>query len=206
MNMKNTDEIENNEKIEMTSEQPKPQINWKKEFFDWTEAIVIAVVIAVIIRSFFFTLVAVEGASMENTLHTGDRLFVRRLGYTPKNGDIIVFTPENKPNTPYIKRAIAIENQVIDIDYSKGIVMLDGEILDEEYIKVPTKRPGDVQFPVTVPEGHFFAMGDNRGNSHDSRNSDVGSSDNKSGLVKNETLIGKAVFRIWPLSGFGFIK
>ena len=76
----------------------------------------------------------------------------------------------------------------------------------ENYIKAPTKRPGDVKFPVTVPEGYFFAMGDNRGNSHDSRNSDVGNSDNKSGLIKNEALLGKAVFRIWPLKNFGFLK
>ena len=153
-----------------------------------------------------FTLVAVEGASMENTLHDGDRLFVRRIGYTPKNGDIIVFTPENKPKTPYIKRVIATGGQTIDIDFTTGEVKVDGEVLKENYIKAPTKRPGDVKFPVTVPEGYFFAMGDNRGNSHDSRNSDVGNSDNKSGLIKNEALLGKAVFRIWPLKNFGFLK
>lgn len=199
-------DFEQNDKIEMTVQQKKPEINWKNEFFEWTEAIVIAVVIAVIIRSFLFTLVSVEGASMENTLHTGDRLFVRRIGYTPQNGDVIVFTPEGKPNTPYIKRVIATPGQTIDIDFSKGVVMVDGKILEEDYIKVPTKRSGDVTFPVTVPDGHFFAMGDNRGNSHDSRNSDVGSTDNKSGLVKNETLIGKAVFRIWPFSVIGLIR
>ncbi|MCK9478479.1 MAG: signal peptidase I [Firmicutes bacterium] len=199
-------EFEQDKKIEMTVQQNKPEVNWKNEFFEWTEAIIIAVVIAVIIRSFLFTLVSVEGASMEDTLHTGDRLFVRRIGYTPKNGDVIVFTPENKPNTPYIKRAIAVSGQTIDIDFTKGVVMVDGKVLDEDYIKVPTKRSGDVTFPITVPDGYFFAMGDNRGNSHDSRNSDVGNSDNKSGLVKNNTLIGKAVFRIWPFSVMGFIK
>jgi signal peptidase I len=202
------EQFDQNDKIELTQQQPKQpeKINWKKEVFEWSEAIIIAVVIAVIIRSFLFTLVAVEGASMENTLHDGDRLFVRRIGYTPKNGDIIVFTPENKPKTPYIKRVIATGGQTIDIDFTTGEVKVDGEVLKENYIKAPTKRPGDVKFPVTVPEGYFFAMGDNRGNSHDSRNSDVGNSDNKSGLIKNEALLGKAVFRIWPLKNFGFLK
>mgnify|MGYP000907103245 CR=1 FL=1 len=202
------EQFDQNDKIELTQQQPKQpeKINWKKEVFEWSEAIIIAVVIAVIIRSFLFTLVPVEGASMENTLHDGDRLFVRRIGYTPKNGDIIVFTPENKPKTPYIKRVIATGGQTIDIDFTTGEVKVDGEVLKENYIKAPTKRPGDVKFPVTVPEGYFFAMGDNRGNSHDSRNSDVGNSDNKSGLIKNEALLGKAVFRIWPLKNFGFLK
>lgn len=202
------EQFDQNDKIELTQQQPKQpeKINWKKEVFEWSEAIIIAVVIAVIIRSFLFTLVAVEGASMENTLHDGDRLFVRRIGYTPKNGDIIVFTPENKPKTPYIKRVIATGGQTIDIDFTTGEVKVDGEVLKENYIKAPTKRPGNVKFPVTVPEGYFFAMGDNRGNSHDSRNSDVGNSDNKSGLIKNEALLGKAVFRIWPLKNFGFLK
>ena len=80
------EQFDQNDKIELTQQQPKQpeKINWKKEVFEWSEAIIIAVVIAVIIRSFLFTLVAVEGASMENTLHDGDRLFVRRIGYTRK--------------------------------------------------------------------------------------------------------------------------
>ena len=130
------EQFDQNDKIELTQQQPKQpeKINWKKEVFEWSEAIIIAVVIAVIIRSFLFTLVAVEGASMENTLHDGDRLFVRRIGYTPKNGDIIVFTPENKPKTPYIKRVIATGGQTIDIDFTTGEVKVDGEVLKENYI------------------------------------------------------------------------
>lgn len=197
----NREGMETTEIVEQQSEPAK--INWKKEVFEWTEAIVIAVVIAFIIRTFIFTLVAVEGPSMENTLHTGDRLFVYRLGYTPKNGDIIVFTPENMPDRPFIKRVIATPGQTIDIDYTTGKVVVDGKILDEDYIKVETKRGGDVKFPVTVPEGYFFAMGDNRGNSHDSRMSDVGSTDNKSGLIKNDSAMGKALFRVWPLNKMG---
>ncbi|OQB13380.1 MAG: Signal peptidase I S [Firmicutes bacterium ADurb.Bin193] len=197
---------ETTEEIEVT---PAPRgINWKKEIFEWSEAIIISIVIAIIIKTFIFTIVLVDGPSMENTLHTGDRLFVYRLGYTPKNGDIVVFKPERNPNKPFIKRVIATPGQTIDIDYTRGLVMIDGKVLDEPYIKVATKSVNGeaVKFPVTVPEGYFFAMGDNRGNSHDSRNVDVGSMDNKSGLIKNESVMGKAIFRIWPLSKFGLLR
>ena len=204
--MDNNELNQDGETFEVVEQQNQPEsINWKKEIFEWSEAIIIDVVIAFVIRSFLFTLVSVDGASMEDTLHTGDRLFVRRVGYTAKAGDVVVFTPENMPNKPYIKRVIATSGQTIDIDNSKGIVTVDGEVLQEEYIKVPTTRPGDVKFPVTVPDGYFFAMGDNRGNSHDSRQSDVGSSDKKSGLIKEESLMGKAIFRLWPISQFGLI-
>lgn len=198
------EETVSEETVEIMEQQPAPpKLNWKKEVFEWAQALLIAVVVAVIIRNFFFTLVLVDGGSMENTLHTGDRLFVNRFGYSPERGDIVVFTPEKIPDKPFIKRVIAVEGQTVDIDFDRGIVMVDGKILDEPYIKVPTKRPGDVQFPAVVPDGHFFALGDNRGNSHDSRNSNVGSADNRDGMVRNESLMGKALFRVWPFNKIG---
>jgi signal peptidase I len=197
------EQLNQNEILETIAKNAPAKFNWKKEVFEWAEAIIIAVVIAFIIRTFFFTLVLVDGPSMENTLHTGDRLFVNRFRYTPKNGDIVVFIPESTPNKPYIKRVIATPGQVLDIDFNTGVVTVDGKVLDEPYIKGPTTRAGDVKFPVTVPEGYFFAMGDNRANSHDSRNINVGSKDNNSGLIKNESVMGKALFRIWPLSKIG---
>ncbi len=199
-----------NETAELTGQpsgQPSgPKTGWKKEAFEWAEAIVVAVVIALIIKAFLFTLVTVEGESMQNTLHTGDRLFVWRLGYTPQNGDIVVFRPERDKTKPYIKRVIATAGQTIDIDFAKGIVIVDGKVIDEDYIKMPTTAPGDVKFPVTVPEGYFFAMGDNRGHSKDSRYSVVGSADNSSGLIKNKSLLGHALFRLWPFSQFGGLE
>lgn len=204
------EEYENNGQVEATettelvgTEPQEPKVNWKKEVWEWTQAIVLAVVIALIIRNFFFTLVLVDGPSMENTLHTNDRLFVNRFMYEPKTGDIVVFTPEKYPKKPFIKRVIATEGQTVDIDFETGTVVVDGEVLDEPYIKVPTTRKGDVDFPVTVPEGYFFAMGDNRGNSHDCRDADVGDTDNTSGLVSEKRLMGKALFRIWPFNKFG---
>jgi len=180
-----------------------PSINWKKEAFEWSQAIVVALVIAFIIKTFLFTLVVVSGESMQNTLQDGDRLFVYRLMYQPHDGDIIVFTPEKDKNRPYIKRVIATEGQTININFLTGEVSVDGKVLKENYIKMATKHPGDVKFPLTVPAGHVFVMGDNRDNSSDSRYSRVGSYDNENGMVKKESIMGKALFRIWPFNKFG---
>jgi len=205
--------MENNENqpIEVQSETREtieqqvtpPSINWKKEVFEWSQAIIIALVIALIIKTFLFTLVVVSGPSMQNTLQDGDRLFVYRLMYQPKDGDIVVFTPEQDKNRPYIKRVIATEGQTIDINFKTAEVSVDGKVLSEKYIKMPTTQQFDVKFPITVPAGHVFVMGDNRGNSHDSRTSTVGSYGTNNGMVKNESIMGKALFRIWPFNQFG---
>ncbi len=210
-------EMNNNETEAFTEVAPEapesPSFNWKKEAVEWIQAIVFAVVIALIIRTFIFTLALVQGPSMENTLHTGDRLFVSRLMYTPKQGDIVVFTPERDSSRPFIKRIIATEGQTVDIT-DDGKVTVDGKVIDESYLSpftgadnapnITTYSPQNpVQFPITVPKGHFFAMGDNRTHSHDCRSVDVGDYDNDFGCVGNDRLVGKAQFRLWPLNKFG---
>ena len=117
-------ELEPKETQEIIEQQDAPPvINWKKEAFEWSQAIIIAVIIAYIIKSFLFTLVLVSGPSMQNTLQDGDRLFVYRLMYQPKDGDIVVFTPEKDKNRPYIKRVIATEGQTININFIFGIII-----------------------------------------------------------------------------------
>lgn len=168
----------------------------KKEILEWILSILIAFVIAFVIRQFIFTVVKVEGASMEPTLHNADRLIVWRLAYTPDNEDIIVLHQEG--NLPFIKRIIATEGQEINIDYRTHKVYVDGEELTETYIKEPTALMGDVTFPVVVPEGHVFVMGDNRNNSRDSRFSSVG-------MVAREDVLGKAVLRFFPFDKIGLL-
>lgn len=210
--------------------------NMKREIIEWVVAIAVAFVLAFIIRTFFFTLVAVDGPSMNNTLQHGERLVISRFNYTPKQGDIIVFTPDLHPNTPYIKRVIATEGQTVDID-SRGIVYIDGKVLEEDYIISPTAPVYDetrgVQFPITVPEDCVFVMGDNRPGSHDGRSLDVSSvKENPTdddeyytvekinadytldvssealyyGCVHEDDIMGKAVFRFWPFGRFGGLK
>ncbi|MCL2740022.1 MAG: signal peptidase I [Oscillospiraceae bacterium] len=168
-----------------------------RECFEWFIAIAAAFAIAFLLRQFVFTLVEVRGPSMENTLHNKNRLFVYRLFYQPHNGDIVVFDPPHA-NELYIKRVIAIEGQTVNIDYERNVVYVDGEIIDEPYIKEHDLNKDSRQsvLPTTVPAGHVFVMGDNRNHSLDSRYPDVG-------MIENKKLLGKAVLRVWPFKEFG---
>jgi signal peptidase I len=170
-----------------------------KEILDWIKYLIIAVIIALVIRTYIFTLVRVDGASMNPTLSHGDTLYANRFLYEPEVGDIIVFRPPHSPKTPYIKRIIATEGQVVDIDPFSRKVSVDGVVLEEEYIKEPMLSGGNMQYPCTVPEGHIFVMGDNRNNSLDSRTTTVG-------FVPVDNVIGEAVFRLLPLNGIGILR
>ena len=190
----NTAEVETIETTGVAEDAPK--FDLKKEIMDWGVSIVVAVIIALVIRTYIFTLVKVDGPSMNPTLTHGDTLYTNRFLYTPENGDIIIFRPPNSPKTPYVKRVIATAGQTVVVDEITRTVIVDGETLDEPYIKEPLRSAGNMQYPCTVPEGYIFVMGDNRNNSRDSRDASVG-------LVPIGNVIGKAVFRLLPLSDFG---
>jgi len=171
-----------------------------KEILEWVISIALAFAIAFVLRQFVFTLVEVRGQSMENTLQDQDRLFVYRLFYHPHDGDIIVLQPPHDTEL-YIKRVIATGGQTINIDYNTSQVFVDGQLLNEPYIKDKTliKDPRmDTPIPATVPNGYVFVMGDNRNNSQDSRFSIVG-------MIADNKIIGKAEFRVWPFNSFGSI-
>lgn len=193
------------EEVEIEEETKKEggSLFWS-EVFEWVQAIVVAVVVAMFLRTFIFTLVNVSGSSMVPTLHNNDKLIVWRLGYTPEKGDVIIFRPKGHEDTPYVKRVIATEGQVVDIKYDeqKGYcdVYVDGQRLEEDYIKdkIDINHMGSMKFPATVPENCVFAMGDNRNNSKDSRFMEVG-------MVTDQSIIGTAVLRFWPVSDFGKI-
>lgn len=173
--------------------------SWLRELIEWVQAILFAVILGYFIKTFLFTLVLVDGASMNPTLSGGDRLFVYKLFYKPKAGDIIVFRPVNDPQRPYIKRVIATGGQEIDFNFEKNEVYVDGVLLDEPYILEPTRLRGDMSYPLVVDENCVFVMGDNRNDSHDSRRSDVG-------LVNKSQIMGCAVFRWWPLDRVGGVE
>ena len=191
---------ENQDTKEEIVQQPMhdAKFDWKKETLEWVQAIVVALVIALVLRTYVFTLVRVSGSSMEPTLQDNDRLVVRRLMYTPKRGDVIILRPPMHKDTPYIKRVIALPGETVDIDFEKHIVYVDGKPILEKYIYEPTARPGNMRFPLKVEENTVFVLGDNRNNSRDSRYSDVG-------LIPYDAIMGKATYRIWPLNNFGYI-
>ncbi len=177
----------------------KENFSFAKEIFEWVQAIVVAIVIAMAIRTFVFTLVNVDGQSMEPTLHNNDRLIVTRLAYTPEKGDIIIFRPDCDPERPYVKRIIAMPGETIDINKETGDVLVNGEIINEPYINERVRTFGNMSFPAVVPENHVFVMGDNRNHSKDSRFQDVG-------MVSFDSIIGKASFRFWPLDSWGSLS
>ena len=173
----------------------KPKKSWKRELLEWVESLGIAVIAAALIMNFVFCMVRVDGASMEPTLQHKDQLFVFRLGYQPKDGDIVVFKPKSEDKRLYIKRVIATEGQSIDI--KDGRVFVEGTELHESYIKDMIRMVPSGDYPKTVPEGCVFVLGDNRNNSKDSRD------EAHVGMVTKKSIIGKALFRVMPLNKMG---
>lgn len=170
----------------------------KREIFEWLETVAFSLVAVVMVFTFVFRIVGVDGESMQNTLYNGDRLIISHLFYQPKAGDIVIITQPNAVNKPLVKRIVAVGGQTVDIDTDRGLVYVDGEVINEPYIKEPTvKIPSPpMEFPVTVPEGKVFVMGDNRNHSLDSRSTDVG-------MIDERYILGKAIFRIYPLNRIG---
>lgn len=180
--------------------------------------VIIALVVAVIIKTFLVQTFFIPSGSMENTLEINDRVMVSKLAYqwgSPKLGDIVVFKPpwgETQQSEPFfdavvrhigeslglsspdiedlIKRVIAVGGQTIEIRNSR--VLIDGVPIDEPYLFPGTVMPD--YGPETVPEGDVFVMGDNRNHSKDSR---------VFGPIPVDSIVGKAFVRIWPLNRLG---
>ncbi len=219
--------IENNE-VETAPEEKK--FNLKKELFEWFYTIVIALIIAFVLKGFLFDIVRVDGPSMNPTLTHNDRLIVQKIAYTPKSGDIIILDSRYKARSEYyenleestgkeysefgkffdyfnlddslkkryyVKRIIALPGETVDI--RDGKVLVNGKVLDEPYYSGFTHITDvSVEYPVTVKKNHVFVMGDNRGNSTDSRSSSLSQ-------VPFDAIMGRAIFRLFPFDDFGTI-
>ncbi len=186
------------QKIINDAEEKKTKVH-KSELFDWAEALVISLTTVIIIFVFFVKLITVDGTSMLPTLEHNDRLVVSDLFFKPEYGDIIILTKESFQKDPIVKRVIATEGQTIDIDYSTGDVYVDGELLVEPYINDITLLEGDTPLPATVPENSVFVMGDNRNASSDSRVATLG-------MVEEQYILGRVLFRFYPLDSLGIVE
>lgn len=165
-----------------------------RDLYEWVQSLVGSVLVVVAIFTFGIRMMGVDGHSMLNTLQHGDRLLVvnSMFYHDYQYGDIVILRKNGVfDNDPIVKRVIAVGGQTVDIDFGEGVVYVDGEALEEDYIREPTYTAEGTEFPLTVPEGSIFVMGDNRNGSSDSR-------DYRLGTVDTRYVIGKAAFLIFP--------
>jgi signal peptidase I len=163
---------------------------------DWAVVIVIALLVAFLVRTFVLAHFVVDGTSMFSTLHDDDRVFVNKLSYRlhdPNRGDVVVLHQDSGASErDLIKRVIALPGETIEVQSCQ--VVIDGQPLEEPYLDPEALTPGNCGgdlAPVLVPDDHVFVMGDNRGGSQDSR---------ALGPIEEDELVGRAFVVFWPQS------
>lgn len=183
INSENVNEIEN------VTEKKKP--GFAGLVYDVVSIFSTALVIIALLFTFCIRFVGVDGMSMMPTLNHGDWLLVSAINRNIEVGDVVISTQPNSFNEPLVKRVIAKGGQTVDINFVTGAVYVDGQELDEPYIMELTHTSEGVSFPLTVPEGTLFLMGDNRNDSTDSRSALVG-------CVDERYILGVVMFRLAP--------
>ena len=186
----------------------------QKVVWEWVESLVVAFILAMLIRTFLIQPFKIPSGSMRMTLVEGDRLFVNKLAYgpmvpltqyrlpgfvKPRRGDVVVFKYPIQRQKDFIKRLIAFGGETVEIKdgrvYINDVLVADGAIAGIHYYNYGTyAQPGK---KITVPQGQYFVMGDNSASSHDSR---------YWGFVPEELVVGKAEVLFWPLDRIRWIK
>ena len=176
-----------------------PKLTWQQNVMLYLHDLVYLLMGLLVVFLVVFRLIIVSGDSMYNTLVDGDYLLLLSNVFyrEPEQGDIIVISKQTfDDGAPIVKRVIAKEGQIVDIDFEQGIVYVDGLPLQEDYIYTPTTVREGVAFPVLVEEGCIFVLGDNRGVSKDSRSPEIGQ-------VDTREVLGKALFLLMPGTNHG---
>lgn len=188
--------MEEEEKKQPEAEQDE-KMSWQQSVMLYLHDLIYMLAVIMIVFLLLFRIVIVSGSSMYDTLWDGDWLLLLSSVFyqEPEQGDIIVASKESfKNGEPIVKRVIATEGQIVDMDFAAGIVYVDGLPLEEDYIYTATTVDEGMIFPLIVDEGCVFVMGDNRRDSKDSRDPEIG-------LVDTREILGKAVFLMFPGEG-----
>ena len=169
-----------------------------KELWEYIKMIIFVLIFVLVVNNFLIINAKIPSPSMENTIMTGDRIFGNRLAYVlgdPQRFDIVIFRYPDDESQLFIKRIIGLPGETVEI--RNGSIYINGS--EEPLEDVETKEPMEGSFgPYTVPEDCYFVMGDNRNNSRDSRYWEHT-------FVTRDEILGKAVFRYWPLNKMKFL-
>ena len=196
--MKNTAnpsrELPTLEQLETELGREKYKRRYKRVLRSTIYTLIVVAAVAVLVATIWMPVLQIYGASMAPTLDEGDIVIsVKGSDFAP--GDLVAFYMGNKI---LVKRCIAGPGQWVDID-ADGNVYVDGELLDEPYLTEKALGDCDIALPYQVPDNRYFCMGDHRSTSVDSRSTTVG-------CVSDEQIVGKIVFRFWPLPDFGTLR
>jgi signal peptidase I len=175
---------------------------WQQSIVLYLHDLVYLILAIVLVFILLFRIIVVSGSSMYDTLIDGDYLLLlsNSFYHEPKYGDVIVASKDGfDDGAPIIKRVIATQGQIVDIDFQQGIVYVDGLPLEEDYIYSPTTLDEGMMFPLLVEDNCIFVMGDNRGRSKDSRHPEIG-------LIDKREVLGKALFLFMPGVDEGMTK
>lgn len=190
---------------DQSAKEPKEERSLNNKLVDWGITIGVPIVLALIVHAFVLEAFIVPTGSMLNTIQLDDRVWAEKVSYhftTPKRGDVVLFNSPTEEGTTLLKRVIATEGQVVDLQ--DGKVVVDGVPIDEPYTEGKPSYPldryaagvGPISYPFVVPEGHLWLMGDNRTNSLDSR---------YYGAIPTSSVIGRAFCTYWPLDHARFL-
>ncbi len=177
--------------IDLRDENPKLKKKLKKKdrlgVFDIFSSIVAALTVVTMLFLFCFRVFDVDGPSMVPTLEDGEKVIVSTVGYKPQRGDVVVISKAGADNKPIVKRIIAVGGDTVNINLTTGVVTVNG--VEEHYSDDLTNQTINTAYPMVVPEGTVFVLGDNRELSHDSRYKIIG-------CIDERLIVGKVVMKL----------
>ena len=193
---------------ELSEESEQTPLALAREIYTWLETFAVTLMVLLLAVTFLGRYAPVDGGSMNLTLRHEDFVILSGVGYTPKQGDIVVVQSKGYGyDKPLVKRVIATGGQTVTLDYENWAVIVDGVLLDEPYVFYRSGEWMDdgnvyVELPsetFTVPQGKLFVMGDNRNDSLDSRYSAIG-------YIDERLVVGRVLYRVLPFSAFGRVE